>query len=118
MKILLVFFTLIHNSYFFIHTICYHKYMRTVKTIGFILKRRSIGEADRIITVFTKEEGKITIKAKGVRKITSKRASHIEPLNKAILGIYKTPGMAVLTEIETLVSYDAIKQNLARVGLA
>jgi DNA repair protein RecO (recombination protein O) len=92
--------------------------MRVSKTIGIILKRRSVGEADRIITVFTKEEGKITIKAKGVRKITSKRASHIEPLNKAILGIYKTPGMSVLTEIETLVSYDAIKQNLARVGLA
>ena len=92
--------------------------MRTIKTTGIILKRRNIGEADRIITVYTREEGKITIKAKGVRKITSKRASHIEPLNKAVLSLYKAGGTPVLTEIDTLVSYDAVKSNLARVGLA
>ncbi len=92
--------------------------MRTVKTTGIILKRRNIGEADRILTVYTREEGKISIKAKGVRKVTSKRASHIEPLNKAVLFIYKTGGMPVLTEVDTLVSYDNVKKNLARVGLA
>lgn len=92
--------------------------MRTIRATGIILKRRNVGEADRILTVYTREEGKITIKAKGVRKISSKRASHIEPLNKAVLSIYKTGGMPVLTEIDTLVSYQGVKSNLARVGLA
>ncbi|MDE2025747.1 MAG: DNA repair protein RecO [Patescibacteria group bacterium] len=92
--------------------------MRSIKTIGIILKRRNVGEADRILTVYTREEGKITIKAKGVRKISSKRASHIEPLNKAVLSLYKTGGTPVLTEIDTIVSYESVKSNLARVGLA
>lgn len=92
--------------------------MRTIKTTGIILKRRNVGEADRLLTVYTREEGKITIKAKGVRKITSKRASHIEPLNKAILSLYKTGSTPVLTEVDTIVSYDRVKNNLARVGLA
>lgn len=99
--------------------LCYTFYiMRTTRAIGIILKRRNVGEADRILTVYTKEEGKITIKAKGVRKISSKRASHIEPLNKAVLSLYKTGGTPILTEIDTLVSYESIKTNLSRVALA
>jgi DNA repair protein RecO (recombination protein O) len=44
---------------------------------GIILKRRNLGETDRILTVFSRQYGKIKILAKGVRKINSRRSGHI-----------------------------------------
>lgn len=52
---------------------------KTVEAI--ILSRKDFGEADRLITAFSKKEGKIKILAKGSRKLKSKMASHIEPFS-------------------------------------
>lgn len=90
--------------------------MRTYKTAGIIIKRKNISEADRILTVFTKEHGKIQIKAKGVRKITSRRSSHVELLNYGIFNVYKGQGMPVLTEIQPIQSYRNIKSDLRKTG--
>jgi len=49
------------------------------KTRGIILKRTNLGEADRIVTIFTEDYGKIKVVAKGVRKTLSKMAGHLEP---------------------------------------
>src|SRR6185312_12554258 len=92
--------------------------MRTHTVQAIILKRRNIGEADRILTVFTREQGKLQIKAKGVRKIASKRASHIEPLNKTSLTIYRGSGMPVLTEATSTEQFSDIKTDLSKVGFA
>ncbi|OGY84550.1 MAG: DNA repair protein RecO [Candidatus Kerfeldbacteria bacterium RIFCSPHIGHO2_12_FULL_48_17] len=51
----------------------------TWKTEGFILKRTAFKEADRIVTLYTKDSGKISVQATGIRKITSKLAGHCEP---------------------------------------
>lgn len=92
--------------------------MRIHKSEGIVLKRKNIGEADRLLTVFTKDTGKITIKAIGVRRITSRRASHIEPLNHVSFSMHKGSGTAVLTEAVTLSANDTIKNDLKKVGLA
>jgi len=92
--------------------------MRHLKLDGIILKRKNIGEADRILTVFTRQYGKMHIKAKGVRKISSKRASHIEPLNTTSMTIYKGQGMPVLMEAVAAKQYGEIKENLQKLGLA
>ena len=92
--------------------------MRTYTVQGIILKRKNIGEADRILTVFTREQGKIQIKAKGVRKIASKRASHIEPLNIATLTLYKGTGMPILTEATATEQFSEVKTELSRIGFA
>ena len=42
------------------------------KTQGFVVKKFDSGEADRVFTVFSREFGKIKIKGKAIRKITSK----------------------------------------------
>ncbi len=92
--------------------------MRTQKVIGIIIKRRNIGEADRILTIFTKGEGKIHIKAKGVRKITSKRSSHVELLNFGVCTIYKGKAMPILLEIQTHNVFYDIKTDLQKTGFA
>ena len=93
--------------------------MRTYKTEGIIIKRKNFGEADRILTVLTKNQGKIQVKATGVRKIQSRRSSHVELLNHSTLFIYKGRGiLPVLTEAETLNSFQEIKDDLTKVGFS
>ncbi len=92
--------------------------MKTFIIEGIVIKRQNIGEADRILTVFAKNYGKMIVKAIGVRKISSKRSSHIEPLNQTIMAIYKGKGMPILTEITTKENFSGLKEDLTKIGFA
>ncbi|MBI2031204.1 MAG: DNA repair protein RecO [Candidatus Levybacteria bacterium] len=94
--------------------------MRSYKTEGIILKRKNIGEADRILTVFTERFGKIQIKAPGVRKITSKRSAHIELLNVTLLTLYKSSRsqMPIVTEAQNVENFSSLKKDLGKIGFA
>lgn len=52
--------------------------MKQVVTRGIVLSRTNFGEADKILTVLTADQGKVRLMAKGVRKIKSKLAGGIE----------------------------------------
>jgi DNA repair protein RecO (recombination protein O) len=92
--------------------------MRSFKAEGIVIKRSNYSEADRIVTIFTKQNGKIKVKANGVRRIASKRSPHIEPLNYCIFGLYQGKGMPVLTEVESKECFPLLKQDLKRIGFA
>jgi len=94
--------------------------IRSFKTEGIIIKRRNFGELDRLLTIFTKYNGKIQVRAPGVRKITSRRSSHIELLNLSVLTLYKSSRslFPILTEAQTLENFLPIKNNLPKVGFA
>lgn len=85
---------------------------------GFVLKRFNFGEADRFVTLFTKENGKVEVLAKGVRKITSKRSSHIEPLNLIRFQSVKTSKNFILTEVELVNSFEKRKSSLKQCEVA
>lgn len=56
--------------------------MPTLKKLeGFILKRKILLDRDLFVTIFTKEEGKLAILAKGARSFTSRRAAHLQSGN-------------------------------------
>lgn len=92
--------------------------MRNLQTEGIVIKRRNFNEADRIITVLTKDLGKISVKATGVRRITSRRSSHIELLTYSRLSLYKGRNMPVLIEAQMHNSFSQIKDDLSKTGLA
>jgi DNA repair protein RecO (recombination protein O) len=52
------------------------------KLTAIVLKRSNFSEADKMITVFSREKGKVFLVAKGVRRIKSRRAPHLEPFNE------------------------------------
>src|SRR3970282_2206589 len=58
---------------------------RMYKTEAIVLRGRRLGEADRILTLFTPTFGKIDAKAKGVRKTTSRMSGHLQPLTRCVL---------------------------------
>jgi DNA repair protein RecO (recombination protein O) len=92
--------------------------VRHLKTEGIIIKRRDFNEADRMVTLLTRDLGKITVKAAGVKRITSRRASHIELLNHSKISLYKKSQIPVLIEAVTLNSFTEIKNSLEKMGFA
>lgn len=48
------------------------------KVSALVFSRKNIGEADRLVTFFTREQGLVRAVAKGVRKIPSSRGGHLE----------------------------------------
>jgi len=64
------------------------------------------------LTVFTLKKGKISSLAKGVRRITSRRAGNVELLNRVSIFLHQTKGMPILTEATTLDTFQKIKDDL------
>lgn len=86
--------------------------MQGIKIEGIILKRRNFGEADRILTVFSQQLGKVTVLAKGVRRITSRRGGNVELLNRSLMFLHQGRGMPILTEAKTLDTFEKLKKDL------
>ena len=82
------------------------------KTEGIILKRRDLGEADRILTVFSLHRGKITVLAKGVRRITSRRSGNVELLNRVQMYLHPGRNFLILTEATALDTFAKLKEDL------
>lgn len=91
--------------------ITYTRDMPGVTTEGIILKRKDFGEADRVITILTPRYGKISVIARGVRRITSRRAGNVELLNRVRLHLFKAKSYT-LTEAESIETFAKLKQNL------
>ncbi len=70
--------------------------MPTYKTTGLVLSRLNFGEADRIITFLTPDYGKLKAVAKGVRKIKSRQAGHLELFSETELMLAKGRNLDVI----------------------
>lgn len=85
---------------------------RLYKTEAIILRWRKLGEADRILTLFTPTFGKMEAKAKGVRKTTSRLSGHLQPLNRCQLQLAQGHVSDVITGCETIDSFRGLRDDL------
>ncbi len=85
---------------------------------GIVLKKRNVGEADRILTVFTKEYGKLRLLAKGIRRITSRRAGHLEVFTHVSLLVHRGRTLDSISEAQSRSSFHLLRKNLGGVSLA
>lgn len=92
--------------------------MKTYKVEAIVLKRQNISEADKILTIFSKEKGKIKVLAKGVRKISSRRAGGLELFNHVSLVICEGKGLDSVSEANILNNYVVWRKDLRAVGVA
>ena len=65
-----------------------------------VLKRTDLGEADRILTLFTPNKGKFHAIAKGVRRTISKKAGHLELLCRSQLQVALGRNLDIITQAE------------------
>lgn len=84
---------------------------RLYNTQGVILRRRDIGEADRVIVVYTREHGKRSLSARGSRKTTSKIAGQIEPFSLVNLHVALTRGLHIVSQAEARNIFPTLRSN-------
>lgn len=84
------------------------------KVQGFVLKKKNLLNADAVITVFSKELGKLTIIGKGIRKITSKRQAHFQTGNLIKTQLSGSHGMPYIQSSELISGFASlrIEQNI------
>ncbi len=92
--------------------------MAFYKTKGIIIKRDPSGEADCVITVFTKEHGKLRLAGRGMRRITSKLASELDLFNYTDFLITSGRSFDVITGALTIQRFPFLKQDLKRLQIA
>jgi DNA repair protein RecO (recombination protein O) len=78
---------------------------------GVVLRTIKLGEADRIVTVFTHVHGKVRAVAKGVRKTTSKFGARLEPTSHVALQCYRGRDLDVVTQVEIIESNRALREG-------
>jgi len=82
---------------------------------GVVLRTQKLGEADRIITVLTREHGRIRAVGKGVRRTRSKFGARLEPFTHVDLQVYEGRSLDVVQQAETITSYgDRVVDDYAR----
>lgn len=91
---------------------------RSFRTEAVVLRHSDWGEADRMLVLFTREHGKVRAVAKGVRKVRSRKAGHLEPFTRSHLQMARGREILIVTQAETIDAYQPLRENLLLTGYA
>lgn len=91
---------------------------RSFRAEAVVIRHADWGEADRILTLYSREQGKIRAIAKGARKIRSRKAGHLEPFTHITLQLAQSRDLPIVTQVETLDAYLPLRDELVRTGYA
>lgn len=91
---------------------------RTYHAQAVVIRHKEYGEADRILTLYTLEHGKVQAIAKGVRKLKSRKAGHLEPFTQVALFLAKGRNLEVVSQAEAIRTFPNIRANLKLTALA
>jgi DNA repair protein RecO (recombination protein O) len=73
-----------------------------------VLRTHKLGEADRIVTMLSRQHGKIRAVAKGVRRTQSKFGARLEPFMVADAQFFEGRTLDIITQAESIASYGAL----------
>jgi len=79
--------------------------MPTYRDDAVVLRTHQLGEADRIITMLSREHGKIRAVAKGVRRTKSKIGARLEPFMYVDVQCYEGRSLDTVTQVETIAAW-------------
>jgi len=85
---------------------------RVYRTEAIVLRRSDFGEADRLLTVFTPDRGKLRLIAKGARKPTSRKSGHVELFGHSQFLVAVGRDLDIVTQAETLEPYLRLREEL------
>jgi DNA repair protein RecO (recombination protein O) len=91
---------------------------RVFRTEAVVLRRGDFGEADRLLTVYSPEYGKLRLVAKGVRRPRSRKAGHLEPFTRVALLLARGRDLDIITQAEAIEHFVALREDLVRLAHA
>lgn len=82
------------------------------------MRRQDLGEADRLLTLYAQNHGKIRAVAKGARRPRSRKAGHLEPFTRVHLLLARGRELDIITQAEALDTFPHLRDDLLRIGHA
>jgi len=83
-----------------------------------VLGRKNYGEADRIISVYSKDRGRVALIAKGIRRPKSRKRGHLEIFSLLKFQATSGHGIDLMTEADIVDDFKEIRKSLSKVSLA
>jgi DNA repair protein RecO (recombination protein O) len=90
--------------------------MGLYKLEGVVLRRRNLGEADRLVTVLSRDRGKVTVVAKGARRPRSRLGGRLEPPTRFRALLAEGRNLDVVSQVEVLDAHAALRDDLDRMS--
>ena len=88
---------------------------RLYRIDAIVLHRSDVGEADRLLTVLTRDHGKLRVNAKGARKVGSRKSGHVELFTRSKMLIAKGRGdIDIVAQAEIVEAYRGLREDLTR----
>lgn len=91
---------------------------RTFRSEAVVIKRTDFGEADRLLTLYSRERGKIKAIAKGARKPQSRKTGHVELFMRSNFLFAKGKELAIITQAEMVKAHTSLREDLVRTTYA
>ena len=88
------------------------------KTEAIVLKTADLGEADRLLTIYTKEFGKIQVVARGVKKLESKLRYHLESLSYILLILVHGKNLKIVKDAALKDQFLSMRKDLEKIKIA
>ncbi|MBD3250584.1 MAG: DNA repair protein RecO [Candidatus Pacebacteria bacterium] len=88
---------------------------RTFNLEALILKRVNTGETDRVVTLLSREKGKLVCVAKGVRKLNSSKRAFMEPGNLVKAHFVQTKSLPLLIQAKLISDSAPAKSSLVKI---
>ena len=79
--------------------------MRSYRDEAVVLRTHKLGEADRIITLLTRDNGQVRAVAKGVRRTTSKLGARVEPFSIIDVQLHRGRSLDIITQAATIATH-------------
>src|SRR5215204_4691361 len=92
--------------------------MAVYRSKGIVLRSIRYGEADRILDLYTREAGLVSIIAKGIRRTKSRFGGRLEPLSCVDFLAYEGRTLDTITQVEVLRSFHGVRENLESLNAA
>ena len=91
---------------------------RTLKTEAVVLRSFRLGEADRVLHLYTLERGRVGAVAKGVRRTKSRFGARLEPLSHVETILHQGKGeLQTVTSVDLVRSHRAAREDSYRLGV-
>jgi DNA repair protein RecO (recombination protein O) len=88
------------------------------KTEAIVLRHQKLGEADKVLRLYTPSLGKLDVVAKGVRRPNSRKSGHVEVLSRTSLLIARARTLDLVTQGEGIESFATLRTDLQRLSRA
>lgn len=85
---------------------------RTYRAEALTLRKMPLGEADLLLTLYTREAGKLRAVAKGARRSTSRLVGHFEPLTLNRLSLARGRNLDIVTQAQVIENFTTLKGDL------